>query len=63
MSIVETLSENNLEFPYWFKSFHAITQVDQQLIGVLETDQTCARVLSVEHDVDDDDRYDREAEM
>ena len=62
MSTVETLPGHNPEFPYLFKSLHAITEVDQELIGGLETDQTRARVLSVEHDVDDDDRYDREAE-
>jgi hypothetical protein len=52
----------NRRFRIYCKSFHSIAELNQELIGGLETDQTRARVLSVEHDVDDDDRYDREAE-
>ena len=59
---VETLPGHNPELPCLFKSLHAIAEIDQQLIGRLEADQTRAWVLNVEHDVDDDDRYDRETE-
>jgi hypothetical protein len=44
------------------KSLHAIAEVDQELIGSLQADQTSARVLNVEHHVHDDDRYDRETQ-
>jgi hypothetical protein len=36
--------------------------MDQKLVGGFEVDQTYSRVLDVQHDVDDDDRDDRETE-
>ncbi len=37
-------------------------QIDKQLVGGFETNQARARILNVQHDVDDDDREDCEAE-
>jgi hypothetical protein len=46
----------------WFPSLHALAKVDQEFVGGLEADQTRARVLYVEDDIDDDDADDRETE-
>ena len=59
VSTVETLPGHSPELQI-VQSLHAIAEVDQQLIGGLQADQTSARVLGVEHDVHNDDRDDRE---
>jgi hypothetical protein len=48
--------------PTCFPSLHALAKLDQQLVGRLKANQTGARVLDVEDDVDDDDRDDHETE-
>jgi|KBSMisStaDraftv2_1062788.scaffolds.fasta_scaffold8646643_1 hypothetical protein len=39
-----------------------LAEIDQQLVGGFQADQTRAGVLDVEHDVDDDNGEDCEAE-
>ena len=48
--------------PYHLQSFHALMEIDQQLVTGFEADQARAWVLHVQHDVDDDNREDCEAE-